>query len=290
MGLSGGSTSTSNSVTGSAQEWARPYATAAAGQAAGVFGQNQGNTQAIADRVSGMIPGIQNRLLAGSPNVTAAQGYNSDVLSGKYLTGNPILQRMIDQAKRSVTDTVDSQFSSAGRYGSGAYTDVLSRNLADAEGNLRYQDYNTQQTRMDQQAALAPALAQSDFIGVPEVLQTSAAGAALPYAGLTPYAGALGALFNGGTQSSVQKSDPGILGGIGSLLSGGAAIFSDRRMKEDVREVGKTKEGLPIYTYRYKGDPQVHMGVMAQEVERKQPNASGPSVGGFKTVNLEEVR
>lgn len=295
MGLSGGSTSTSSSITGSAQDWAKPIATSQANATTGVYNQNQPQLQALATRLYNAVPGLQDRFAAGNPTLKAAQGYTTDVLSGKYLSGNPMLQQIIDKAKRGVVDSVDSQFSGAGRYGSGAYTDVLSRNLADTESSLRYQDYAGQQSRMDQAASAAPTLAQADYQGLPELLQTITLAGGLPYVGTSATADALGALFNGGTQTSTQKQSGGFLGGLGSIFSGigsmaSGGVFSDRRLKEDVREVGKTKEGLPIYTYRYKGDPQVHMGVMAQEVERKQPRASGPTVSGYKTVNLQEVR
>jgi len=49
---------------------------------------------------------------------------------------------------------------------------------------------------------------------------------------------------------------------------------SDRRLKEDVKRVGKMNDGTPIYTYKYKqGDGKTHMGVMAQEARKKHPDA-----------------
>lgn len=224
MGLSGGSTSTSTSITGSAQDWAKPIATSQANATTGVYNQNQPSLQALANRLTGMVPGLQDRLTTGNPTLKAAQGYTTDVLSGKYLSGNPMLQQIIDKAKRGVVDTVDSQFAGAGRYGSGAYVDVLSRNLADTESGLRYQDYAGQQARMDQAASAAPTLAQADFQGLPELLQTITLAGGLPYVGTSATAEALGALFNGGTQTSTQKTSGGILGGIGSLLGGVASL------------------------------------------------------------------
>lgn len=44
-------------------------------------------------------------------------------------------------------------------------------------------------------------------------------------------------------------------------------MMSDRRAKENIRRVGETDGGIPIYTYRYKGSPVTHMGVMADEVD-----------------------
>ena len=82
----------------------------------------------------------------------------------------------------------------------------------------------------------------------------------------------------------------GIMGAVGKVA--GAAVplmFSDRRLKTDIAKVGETKKGLPIYTYKYKGDDTTQMGVMAQDVEKKTPKAVS-EVGGFKAVNYKLVK
>jgi hypothetical protein len=94
-------------------------------------------------------------------------------------------------------------------------------------------------------------------------------------------------------QSQASYSS-GLFGGLGSALGGaatGAGIFlaSDRRLKTDIEKVGKTNAGLPIYTYKYKGDNKTQMGVMAQDVEKKTPKAV-KEVGGFKAVNYALVK
>jgi Chaperone of endosialidase len=65
-------------------------------------------------------------------------------------------------------------------------------------------------------------------------------------------------------------------------------LFSDRRLKEGIRRIGETDDGQPIYKFRYKGDPNetTHIGFMADEVEKKHPEAVGEE-GGFKTVNYD---
>jgi hypothetical protein len=85
-------------------------------------------------------------------------------------------------------------------------------------------------------------------------------------------------------QQQAQKQS--IMGGLFGL--GSAAIMSDVRLKADIRRVGATDAGLPIYTYRYRGRPEVHMGVMAQEAEVLFPNAV-KEIGGFKAVKYEEI-
>ena len=75
----------------------------------------------------------------------------------------------------------------------------------------------------------------------------------------------------------------GMMGqGIGAI--GKIAAKSDIRLKENIREVGKTNSGLPIYTYNYIGDSLTHMGVMAQEVEKVIPEAVLEDSDGYKSV------
>ena len=90
-------------------------------------------------------------------------------------------------------------------------------------------------------------------------------------------------------QASAARN-AGIMGAVGKVA--GAAVplmFSDRRLKTDIAKVGETKKGLPIYTYKYKGDDTTQMGVMAQDVEKKTPKAV-KEVGGFKAVNYKLVK
>lgn len=68
------------------------------------------------------------------------------------------------------------------------------------------------------------------------------------------------------------------------------SAWSDRRLKENVRKVGETEKGLPIYKFRYKGEDkdQTHIGYMADEVEKKHPDAVGEK-DGYKYVNYDKV-
>lgn len=69
-----------------------------------------------------------------------------------------------------------------------------------------------------------------------------------------------------------QAQTGGILGGLFGL--GGKMIgLSDEREKEDIRRIGRLDNGLGVYSYRYRGDERVQIGVMAQEVEEMLPEA-----------------
>lgn len=77
----------------------------------------------------------------------------------------------------------------------------------------------------------------------------------------------------------------GSLSGSTTTTTQPGGFFSDERLKEDIREVGKTFDGQPIVTYKYKDEPNVvRMGLIAQNVEKKHPDAVGES-HGFKTVD-----
>ena len=98
---------------------------------------------------------------------------------------------------------------------------------------------------------------------------------------------AAGQLVAGVGQQSTSKSKPGI----GNLIGGAASLAaaSDARLKTDITPVGKTKDGLTVYQYRYKGSDEVYTGVMAQEVAAKRPDALGPEVNGFMTVDYSKI-
>lgn len=222
MGLSGGSKSTS--LSGSAQRWATPFAKAGASSVQDVFNQNQGGLQKLTDTVQGTVPGLSSSFSGWQPLTDASKGYYADVIGGKFLdpSSNPGLQGMIDKTSRDVTDRVNSQFSMAGRYNSGAHTDVLADSLADAENSLLYQNYGAERAI---QNGAAGAVNDGSNQSLAALLQAAGVGAELPYTGTNNLSSALSALFSGGTQKQTQSGGiGGILGGVGSLMSGAGAL------------------------------------------------------------------
>jgi hypothetical protein len=84
-----------------------------------------------------------------------------------------------------------------------------------------------------------------------------------------------------------QAASQGILGGLFGL--GSALIMSDKRTKENIKPVGSVM-GNKVYSYNYKADPAKtpQIGVMAQEAEKKNPDAV-QTIGGIKHVNYGEL-
>ena len=85
-------------------------------------------------------------------------------------------------------------------------------------------------------------------------------------------------------QTTSQTTTPTDWASIISKGAGAAAdiygMSSDRSMKTDIKPLGKDeKTGLPMYSYRYKGDPKSYpkvTGPMAQDVEKQYPGSTTP--------------
>jgi hypothetical protein len=114
-----------------------------------------------------------------------------------------------------------------------------------------------------------------------------------PYAALQGLMGIIGSQNWGSnsTGTSTTTKTPGAWDVISGLLgtAASAAKFSDRRLKTDIKRVGTLDNGLPVYTFRYHGMPQVHMGLMAQDVEASNPDAVELHESGFKMVHYDKA-
>lgn len=95
-----------------------------------------------------------------------------------------------------------------------------------------------------------------------------------------------GIIADAGQKSTSTGGGPSTVGSIASTVGGIASIFSDRRLKEDIVKVGEMSDGLGIYRFRYIGGVKRFVGVMADEVARLRPWALGPTLAGFRTVNM----
>ena len=106
--------------------------------------------------------------------------------------------------------------------------------------------------------------------------------------GSMPEAGVAGVDYAGlvGDQYAAESTNyQNRMGGLFGLASSGIGLLSDRRAKVDIKRVGTTDGGVPVYTYRYAYGGPVHMGVMAQDV----PHASTMTDSGFLEVDYAEV-
>lgn len=267
--------------------------TGAHSQLSNTYNQQAPRVGAIADRLTGMLPEMEQRWRDGNPALNAASGYVTDTLGGDAT--NPHLDAWIDQTQSDVSNRLGARLNKMGLSPAGTTDQALqTRELGKVALGARMDDWNAAQQRKAQAAGLAPGIAAGEAIGIAPMLSTAQLGANLPMDLATRYAAGTGGLL-GQYTNSTQKQSGGFLGDLllsaASGASSYAASMSDIRLKEDIRRIGQTDGGLPVYTFRYKGEPKVHMGVMAQEVAEAQPDALGPVLpGGYGTVYYGKVR
>lgn len=234
-------------------------------------------------------------------------------IAGNYLSGsNPYLQGAIAYGQQPVIDAwnsqiapgIDASFSmggGAGALGSGAYAaarnraeDTLARNLSGAATQAAYQNYGDERTRQMQGLAVAPQVEQLGYYGADRLAGVGAQEDARAQAERDTAQRALQQYTSLITQtpffsSTTTQQDSGgtdwVSTGLGGAALLGSLFLSDRRTKTDIKKVGKLDSGEGVYTYRYKANPfKMHVGVMAQEVEKKHPDAVH-NVGGVKMVD-----
>ena len=243
-------------------------------------------TQPAINTLSNNLGQVSSDLFAGM------QGGNNAVLNAnnfvnQQLTGdpqqNPYLQQQIDQTNESVRNQLQARMGRAGLAGGSDYNNLIARALAQNESGLRYADYDNAMNRRFQAAGLAP-----------QGLQTAAglgqAGAMLPL-----QAGALNAASVGGllgqyqNQQGTQKTSGGLLGellAVGGQLGSAYLMGCDIRLKENIERVGATPGGVPLYRFDYIDGAKGVVGPMAHEVAAMQPEALGPVIEGYMTVNV----
>ena len=126
----------------------------------------------------------QNRALAGSPLVPAAQQAQLSTIQGQNLGLNPYFANALQGAAGVATTQfqdalkdIASQASQAGRYGSGAMSDLQSRassnlakELTTRAGELAYQNYAAERAAQERAIANAPQMALADYADIQQLM------------------------------------------------------------------------------------------------------------------------
>lgn len=234
------------------------------------------NLATLANTQSGRLQGLLDRPL----NLT------NDAVEGRLwdLGSKRLAPQMAQDRARTETDLANRGI----RLGSAAY-DRAMQNQGEKENDLwnqlfltgRGQAVNEILTERNQPLNEISALLAGSPVSQPNFVPTSSPNMPnLDYAGMVQnkYQSDLAAW-----QQKQQNANSAI-GGLFGVL-GTAAMYSDRRLKTDIKKVGKTDDGQKIYAYRYKGDRRMHLGLMAQEVQRKKPEAVTKDALGFRMVD-----
>jgi hypothetical protein len=88
----------------------------------------------------------------------------------------------------------------------------------------------------------------------------------------------------GGGRGSIGRGGGGRGGG-----GRGGGRRSDVRLKQDVVLVGRLDSGLGLYSFRYRGDPQTYVGVMAQDAQMVRPDAVTRGRDGYLRVRYDKL-
>lgn len=253
-------------------------------------------------------------------NLAGYQGLLSPYASGSMIGNNKALQDQLSAITSDVTNQVNSQFAAAGRDGSPANLQALGRGIAQGTapviagqynqdvanqlnaanslygaGNTTYGllNQNNQQANANQQAGVGVGSAALDANnwGANQLLSEEAQRRGIPVSSLTTLLGAISPVAqafgttNGTSDTTSQMSGVDqftkLVSGLGGLAK---LIPSDRRLKDDILQVGTLFDGSPVYRYRYRDSPAFQIGLMAQDVETRTPDAV-IEIGGFKAVD-----
>ena len=88
-------------------------------------------------------------------------------------------------------------------------------------------------------------------------------------------AAALQTIFSGQNATiPIQQSQNNagqIINGIGSAIGSIGSLFSDQRLKENIRLDGYDAKGREVYSWNYKGSSKRRRGYMAQSLARSEP-------------------
>lgn len=87
-----------------------------------------------------------------------------------------------------------------------------------------------------------------------------------------------------------QQARSQMYGSMAGLAGSAASIFmSDRRLKYDIKRIGKLANGVATYAFKYLGSRAQQFGVMAQDVLRVRPDAVGVASNGYLFVDYGKV-
>lgn len=190
--------------------------------------------------------------------------------------------RLANQGIKAGTAAYDREMALLGQQQNDAFNNLLLQGRGQASQELLAED--------NQRINQISALLSGGQVSMPNFMT----GANVMGAATTDNAAIIGNYDNARMEAwkANQGAFGGLLGGMGGLFEGlGTAglSLSDERAKTDKERIGETEDGMGIYSYRYKGSPKKQIGLMAQEVQKKKPQAVRRGADGLLRVNYAEA-
>ena len=193
-----------------------------------------------------------------------------------------------DQRGRA-TNEIGQQFDFANQSRDRSQRDIESQYGLDANARDRGVNELTQQRQIPLNE-LAAMLSGSQVQG-PQFVSTPAPSIAagdIQGATYANYQGAQNAYNQQQASRSSAKGGLADLAGAG-LQAYGTYAASDRRLKKNIKKIGKLANGLFVYLFNYIWSDQEQIGVMSDEVRKIMPHAVVVMPNGYDAVNYDEV-
>lgn len=272
-----------------------------------IFNQQQQQSQSVNDIASGYLGNIKDVMgspysYAGLPAApTADKAFQQQALDNQMQLLQPYIDRQQNQ--------LDTRLANQGiQQGSEAYRNAQ-YDMNNAVNNQRLQAVNNATNQMGQLFNLQQ---QAHQTGVQDyatqrqaplnefnALRSSSQVQTPQFQGMnavqmqpTNVAGNIYSSYQGnlGAANAQQASQDSLLTGLMGLggTLGSAYIKSDARTKKNIRLLTRLKNGLGLYSFKYRGGKERHVGMMAQEVERIYPEAV-IEIDGIKHINYALV-
>lgn len=199
---------------------------------------------------------------------TAQQGYQQNLGAAQFQNQALNQANQMDLANMQAGNQATAQ-----QYG-------LNQQYANAQNQLRQQAITEMLQRRGTSLNEMNALLSGQQVQMPQMPSFNASGVAQ-----TPnLLGAMNAGYNANLNSyNAEQAGFNNLLQAGAQLGSAAFMFSDRRLKYNIKRVGTHAIGVGIYDYTMMGMPQ--RGVIAQEVQAVRPDLVKRHANGYLMVN-----
>lgn len=182
--------------------------------------------------------------------------------------------RLANQGIKAGTQAYDREMALLGQQQNDAYNNLLLQGRGQASQELLTED--------NQRINQISALLNGGQVSMPNFMT----GVGVQGAPTTDNASII-ANSDNARMAGWQANQAAMGSAIGSL--GGLFALSDERAKDDMRKIGETKDGLGLYSYKMKGSQKTEIGLKAQEVQKKKPQAVRKGADGLLRVQYEKA-
>lgn len=215
--------------------------------------------------------------------LNAPQTLESEV--GRFALDPNVLQSPFYKALQDdATRNTMAQAAAAGRGGAGGTQANIARQSLLLGQQFGQQDLQNRMAAQQQRFNQLMGLQQNRFNQFGTLAQLGENAAARSGTGSADLFTQIGNAQAAGGIGAAQSYGQGAQNIAGIATAIGSMFASDRRIKENIRHIGKTNEGHNLYSFNYIGNPKHEIGVMAQEIEEVIPEAV-VEFNGIKHVN-----